>query len=287
MPELPEVEAVRRVLARRVVGRWVREASVRRRDVVRGPTAPEAMLVASRIAAVQRRGKELCLCGQSIEGDVGFAGCVCIHLGMSGSLIWSPANATGEATDPHVHVVWTLDDGSRLTFRDPRRFGGVWLFRDTAQRDALRWSRRGPDALTVRPDRLAAALSATRRPLKAALLEQKLLAGLGNIYADELLHRCRLHPLTPGNRLSSQQVRAMVEAMRRLLRDAVRAGGSTLRDGGYRGGEGAAGAYQSRHAVYGRAGQPCRTCRTLLRAIAVGGRTTVYCPTCQGRHAPA
>lgn len=271
MPELPEVERVRLTLAQRLVGREVTAVELRRADVVRGGREPADLLAEQRFAAVERLGKQLALVA-------GSGRCVCVHLGMTGSLRYTPP---GDATPivPHVHVIWRLDDGGTLSFRDPRRFGGVWTFPD---RDALlehRWRSLGEDALRITPARLRRRLVATRRPLKAALLDQNLVAGLGNIYVDELLFACGLHPLTPANALPEQAERGLVGRMRRLLGRAIEAGGSSLRD--YVDGNGTRGGFQDRHRVYGRAGLPCHTCGEPLASTLVAGRTTVWCTTCQ------
>jgi formamidopyrimidine-DNA glycosylase len=172
-----------------------------------------------------------------------------------------------------------LDDGGRIEFRDPRRFGGVWTFASFPELVERRWKSLGPDALTATAGAVFDRLQRTRRPIKAALLDQNLLAGLGNIYVDELLFRCGVHPLTPCDRLDRPRVRTMVSHMRRLLGSAVEAGGSTLRD--YVDAEGRAGGFQNLHRVYGRAGLFCKRCGKSLKDLRVAGRMTVYCPGCQ------
>ncbi len=274
MPELPEVEAVRRSLLHAVVGRRVLKVDLRRPDIVTGDTSGPALLQSCVLTDIQRHGKELSLLG---ERDQGLPRCVCVHLGMSGSLRVAAAGHH----DRHVHVTWLLDDGSALEFRDPRRFGGVWPFACTHDRDALRWSLRGRDALAATIGDLCACLPSTRRAIKAVLLDQSVVAGVGNIYADELLFAARVHPLTPGRALTVADVRRIVTTMRRVLTRAIEAGGSTLGDGTYVDGQGRPGDYQRQHAVYGRGGLPCRRCRKPLESTRVSGRTTVFCPRCQ------
>lgn len=271
MPELPEVENVRRSLESRLRDRRVLSVDLRRADVVTGDASPAALLAGDRLARLDRRGKQLAI----VAGD---GRCLCVHLGMTGQLRALPANDP-RADEPHTHLRWRLEDGSLLTFRDPRRFGGVWTFSTCEELVDRRWRALGDDALAITPAKLAAALSRTRRPLKAALLDQAVVAGLGNIYVDELLHACRLHPLHPADELDAGQVRRLVGAMRRLLDRAIAAGGSTLRD--YVDGDGQAGGFQNLHRVYGRGGQPCPRCRSILLASLVAGRTTVHCPACQ------
>lgn len=283
MPELPEVEALRRSLVDRLVGRGVAAVRVARRDVITGPAAAADLLAGRRITGLCRHGKQLALIGEADARGLPANGAtgpvVCIHLGMSGSVTHAASDATPPR--PHTHVTWTLDDGSQLRFADARRFGGLWTFPDLHTLQRQRWAQLGPDAMRITPGPFAAALRSTRRGLKAALLDQRLVAGLGNIYVDELLFRQRLHPLTPAAVIGGDaaRVRRLVGAMRRLLRAAAKRGGSSLRD--YINGRGEAGRYQLAHRVYGRAGLPCTRCRATLAAEPIAGRTSVWCPSCQ------
>lgn len=229
---------------------------------------PAQMLAEAQIRHIDRRGKLLAI----IANDGRALG---VHLGMTGQLLWSPAG--GRLPKDHVHATWRLDDGSRLIFRDPRRFGGLWL---AASRNELPpWQGLGPDALSLRPADYPSLLARTRRPIKAALLDQSLLAGVGNIYADEALHEAGIHPRTIACELDSHRATALGRAVARLLAQAVEAGGSTLRD--YRGAEGQPGAFQLQHRVYGRGGQPCLGCGQTLESGVLGQRTTVWCGACQ------
>ncbi|MFW6061102.1 MAG: bifunctional DNA-formamidopyrimidine glycosylase/DNA-(apurinic or apyrimidinic site) lyase [Phycisphaeraceae bacterium] len=287
MPELPEVERVRDTLGARLPGRKVRAVRFRRREVVRGGSRPSDLLAGDRIERVDRLGKQLAIVGASGR-------CVCVHLGMTGSLRWERKGAKGSRGrgakgaegEIHVHLTWTLDDGSTLRFRDPRRFGGVWTFGSVAALHERRWAVLGPDALRVRPGELHRRLQGTRRGLKAALLDQRLVAGLGNIYVDELLFMCGFPPTRPADTLGADEVRGLVRRMRSLLRRAIAAGGSTFRD--YAGANGEKGRFQHRHRVYGRGGEPCTRCGAVLAEVTVAGRTTVFCTCCQpGEHGPA
>lgn len=263
MPELPEVEAVCRTLSKRLVGQRVVCTEIRRDDVVRG----QSHLDGQTLDRIDRHGKQLALIGNN-----GTA--VCVHLGMSGSL-----RADGLIDLPHTHVVWSLEDGQTLALRDPRRFGGVWTYSSSEALQAARWDALGPDALHITPSQLLKQLQATRRAIKTALLDQAVVAGLGNIYVDELLHRAGLNPLTPSSAIGAEAVPRLVGMMRRLLSRAIDAGGSTLRD--YTDGNGQAGGFQLQHRVYGRTGQTCQTCDEPLITIALAQRRTVYCPKCQ------
>ena len=273
MPELPEVERVRRTLQTKVVGKKVSSLHVRRRDVVHGSSKPKSLLVGKRIECIDRHGKQLCL----VAG--GDQSCVCVHLGMTGSLRYLRQPQNGPALDNHCHVIWRFERGGQLVFRDPRRFGGLWTF---AQRQDLwqrRWKTLGPDAMTITANQLYEKLMRTDRAMKSALLDQHVLAGLGNIYVDELLFSCRLHPHTPASVLTKAKTRQMVRHMRRLLERVVAAGGSTLRD--YVDVNGHQGGFQLLHRVYGRGGKPCKTCRRQLSTCKIAGRTTVFCSHCQ------
>jgi formamidopyrimidine-DNA glycosylase len=226
-----------------------------------------ALLVGRTITGVERRAKRIVF---TVEGCDRFY----IHLGMSGRLTVEPA---GAEVKKHTHLVMTLaDGGTQLRFQDPRRFGGVfWLGCETAEEGL------GPEPLTLKPARLATALARTRRPIKSALLDQRLIAGLGNIYADECLFLAQVHPLTLANALSMEQVGRLNRAIKQVLRRAIAARGSTLRD--YVDADNAPGEYRSKHQVYGREGEACRRCRTTIERIVLTGRSTCFCPRCQRR----
>lgn len=275
MPELPEVEHLRRTLEPALLGAMVERAELRRRDVLRGAVAVgEAMLVGGRIASLDRRGKELAI--RCEDGRV-----LCVHLGMSGQLVLeSPVAPTLPAT--HRHAEWGLRGrDERLFFRDPRRFGGLVALRD-GEALRTRWLGRGPDAFATRPAVVSSTLAAQggrRAPIKAVLLDQRVLAGIGNIYADESLFRAGVRPDRPARSLSLEEWKALASALRRVLADAVASGGSSLRD--YRDGSGRSGSYQRLHLVYGRGEEPCPRCGRTLRSGRVAGRTTTWCPRCQ------
>lgn len=268
MPELPEVENVRKSLEPRLVGRRIVRAELRRRDVltVHGRAgARRALLEGDVIAAIERRGKQLAIVGESGRTLV-------VHLGMTGRLL-----ATHEQGE-HEHARWSLDDGGRFVFRDPRRFGGLWSYEsfDAVRRE--RWAELGPDALEA-DERLKDRLGGTRRPIKAALLDQAVLAGVGNIYADEALFACGIRPTRRGGTLTAAEASALAQAIREVLHKAIDAGGSSIRD--YVNGDGMRGNAQLKLLVYGRGGEGCARCGGRLRQTTVAQRTTVYCPNCQ------
>lgn len=287
MPELPEVERTRLTIASHVTGATIAKVDLRRRDICESfdaagrprKTRPEDLLEGALIARTLRHGKQLALV--TADGRT-----LCIHLGMSGQVIYRPEGEPLPKTD-HVHALWTIRSKSGagvLAFRDPRRFGGLWTFPSVDALIEQRWSQLGPDGLTVSAAQLGEALASTTRAVKAALLDQQLVAGVGNIYADEALFACGIHPARRADRVDAERVAALASAIRAILQRAIDAGGSTLRD--YVDSDGNPGSAQTLHAVYGRAGQPCARCGTELKHSVLAQRTTVHCPVCQPRKFP-
>lgn len=251
-----------------------------RRDILH--SAPDARACpfpgGANVLKLHRQGKQLV-----IETD---HGCLLVHLGMSGSLRWlDERDTSADPSDRHVHAEWTMQDpkGRRwiLRHRDPRRFGWLEWHQDMKSVERNAWSALGPDGLTVRARTLIAALGETRRPIKAVLLDQRVVAGVGNIYADESLFHAGIHPMRKASSLLPREVTRLTTALRRVLRSAVQRGGSTIRD--HRGPDGSWGTYQQLHAVYGRSGSPCRLCGRSLLPSRVAQRATVHCPACQPR----
>jgi len=277
MPELPEVETVCRVLRAGLVGAEVRSVTLRRADIVTGRAGRADLLAGATVTGVRRRGKSFALVARAGERDRLLG----VHLGMTGQMLLLPKGTRPptRALDPHTHAVWRLGgDKGWLVFRDPRRFGGLWTFGSSAELDR-HWESLGPDALS---DGAAGALErarASRSPIKARLLDQRLVAGIGNIYADEALFEAKLSPLRVAATLTDREVAALAGAVRSVLTKAVEARGSTLRD--YRDPLGEAGGFVASHRVYGRAGLACVECGRTLASGTVGQRTTVWCPRCQ------
>lgn len=300
MPELPEVECVRRSLEQGLVGRAITGVRVLRRDVITAPGDPPGgfsrsrgakwtvppepaklddrdLLVGARVERVERRGKQLALWGADVKAGAHGQRAVLVHLGMTGQLVLSP-----KPDHPHTHVVWTLGGqaarAGTLVFRDARRFGGVRLAPDARAVDAI-WSLLGPDALTIDHAQLAERLAGSSRAIKATLLDQGVLAGVGNIYADEALWQAQIAPTRAAGRLADSEVGRLASAVRDVLARAIEAGGSTLRD--YVDGDGNPGSYQARHSVYGRGGLACLRCGKKLASETIAQRTTVWCRGCQ------
>jgi formamidopyrimidine-DNA glycosylase len=272
MPELPEVETVVRDLRPHLTGR--RLASVRASKLaLRRPWRPDwnDAVAGRRVEAVRRRGKWIVL-------DLDQRRSLVLHLGMTGQLTVA---AAGEPEQDHTHLVFGLTPGGReLRFRDVRRFGSASYFADEEQLGAFfAESGLGPEPFDLDAAEWKRRLAATERCLKAVLLDQRVVAGVGNIYADESLHQARLHPERPANTLTAAEAERLRRALPAVLNRAVEQRGSSIRD--YVGGSGLKGAYQNEFRVYGRAGQPCRRCRTAIARVRLAGRSTHFCPACQ------
>ena len=277
MPELPEVETVRRQLEPVLVGRRFDRVEISDPRLVRPfePVAVAAELEGERVAEVDRRGKYLIFRFES--GRV-----LLVHLRMTGSFRHR-RNGMGE-DDPHRRAVVRLDDGSDVAYRDVRRFG-TWLLVEPDELEPYLADRLGEEPLLTgfTPARLARRLAGRRAPVKAALLDQRTLAGLGNIYVDEALWRARIHPKRPARDLDANDVRRLHGAIRSVLKTAIERRGSTLRD--YSTPRGRRGSMQREFKVYGRENQPCDRCGTPIEKTRAGGRGTWYCPHCQARGA--
>ena len=273
MPELPEVETVRLRLEPVLVGRRLDRVEIRDGRLTRphDPARVAAELEGQTVSAVERRGKYLL-----VRFDSGLV--LLVHLRMTGSFSYA---ADGEvADDPHRRAVARLDDGSDVAYRDVRRFG-TWLLLDGDDLEPYLAAKVGrePLARTFTAARLAERLAERRAPIKAALLDQRTLAGMGNIYVDEALWRACIHPLRPARDLSADEVKALHRGIRRALAAGIARQGATLRD--YRTPDGGAGSMQHEFKVYGREGEPCDRCGTPIAKTRAGGRGTSYCPSCQ------
>jgi len=273
MPELPEVETVRRSLAPRIVGRRivgvVAEPVALRMGV--DPPAWRGLAGPAPLSALRRHGKYLI-------AEVGAAAAV-LHLGMSGRLVLEEPHAPGAR---HTHLRLRFEHGIELRFVDPRRFGmAVVVPRGELARFAP-LAALGVDALDDDAEAtLLAAARSSRAPVRALLLDQGVLAGVGNIYANEALARAGIHPLRVASGLSRARVRRLAAAVREVLADALAAGGTTLADGGFADAAGASGTFAVSLDVYGREGEPCRRCGTRVRRLVSAGRSTYFCPRCQ------
>jgi formamidopyrimidine-DNA glycosylase len=278
VPELPEVETVRRSLSPHLVGRRIRTVEVGRERTVRRTSRAAVVdgLTGATVLRADRRGKYLLFPLDS--GDE-----LMVHLRMSGQLLVVQAEAPVE---PHTHVRIGFDDGrDELRFVDPRTFGEVVVFDpDHVDVEVPELARLGPDPIADGLSRraLRRILRSRHRQLKALLLDQHVIAGIGNIYADEILHAARLRPERPSDTLTPAAEARLHDAIGGVLLAAIDAGGSTLRDAQYVDATGVGGSYQHEHRVYGRAGERCRTCgRGIIRRVVVNQRSTHFCPVCQ------
>ena len=264
MPELPEVETVRTYLEPVLSGRRFEHVEIHDARLVRPhePAAVAAELEGERVASVERRGKYLI-----VRFDSGLA--LLVHLRMTGGFPHAPAS--------HERAVLTLDDGTRVAFRDVRRFG-TWEVHDGAAAEAYLAGRLGPEPLGPAFTKvfLRERLAGRAAPVKAAILDQRVVAGLGNIYADESLWRARIHPRRPARTLTTAEIDRLHRAIGDALRRGLATEGADLGDGVY-----GSGSMQDEFRVYGRAGDPCCRCRTPIEKINVAGRGTSFCPHCQ------
>ena len=273
MPELPEVETIRSRLAPGLAGRRFERVQIVDPRLTR-PEPPEAVaaeLEGERIRDVRRRGKYLIF-------EFASGRHLLIHLRMTGSMQHPVTNGT----DPYRRATVRLDDGSDVAYRDVRRFG-TWLLLEPGELDGYLGQRIGgePFERAFTTAALARALAGRRAPIKAALLDQRAVAGVGNIYADEALWRARIHPLRPAGELTRADVAALRKAIRQALEVGIARQGATLRD--YRDPGGESGRMQLEFRVYGREGEPCERCGTPIVKIRAAGRGTWYCPACQRR----
>lgn len=274
MPELPEVETVRRSLSAVVNGYTIQEVLVSCVAQIRRPphdaTSFRSGLVGARINTLSRRGKHLIF-------HLNKNRYLLAHLGMTGRLLMMPHDAL---TDKHTHVVIALEGGMDVRYHDVRRFGGLSYWARSPY-TAPPLSLLGPEPLSddFSADYFLSHLRRRRSPIKTALLDQHLVAGLGNIYADEALFRAGLSPTRPASDLGDEECLRLVMVIKALLAEAITVGGSSVRD--YVDADGKSGSFQERHQVYGRAGNACVRCGTQLVKTTLSGRTSTFCPHCQ------
>lgn len=290
MPELPEVESIRRGLARRVRGDVIESVWLGEKPEPLKSPAPEivAALESARIAAVRRVGKHIVFELESSQqkqiprsarndnsrkwdGNSLRRAQWIVHLGMTGSLVI--AHPESEVAR-HTHAIVRLRSGRELRFVDPRRFGRLSVVREPGG-----FAPGGQEPLGAGARQFAQLFRDRKTPIKSALLNQKLLRGVGNIYADESLHRAGIRPRRRASRLTGEELARLRRAVQQVLREAIRAGGSSISD--YVNADGEEGLFQIEHRVYGREGEPCLTCRALIKRVVIAGRSAHYCPKCQ------
>jgi len=279
MPELPEVETIVRGLRLSLPGRAVFEVRFGKSEFVDNPGEIAEFLPGMRVLDVTRMGKFICIglaAGVApTDGAVPSASqYLIIHLGMTGRLT---VVLSGEPVAAHTHCFFTLDDGRELRYNDIRRFGRMLLLPESKLAEFA--ADLGQEPLDIGAEEFCREFGSRRARVKAMLLDQRILRGVGNIYADEALFRARLHPARIGETLTRKQLLALRDSVRQVLSDAIRFRGSSISD--YVDSEGNHGTFQLRHRVYQRTGKPCSRCKAIIRRTIVAGRSSHFCPRCQ------
>lgn len=279
MPELPEVETVARGLQMTVAGRRIVSVTLGKTDFIDDPVALEVNLPGRSIERVERFGKFMLVrlsrpdSAQTTNGDKR-NGSLLVHLGMTGHLSPHPVDSP---FPKHTHVRLLLDDGRELRYTDARRFGRMaYLAPENLPAELERF---GADPLEISEQQFAELLESRKSRIKALLLDQSALRGVGNIYADESLWRAKIHPMRISATLSQKESAVLRTALQKVLREAIALRGSSIID--FLDAEGEPGEYQQRHRAYGREGKPCFRCRTPIRRVIVAGRSSFFCPKCQ------
>jgi formamidopyrimidine-DNA glycosylase len=268
MPELPEVETIARGLAKRISGDVIESVWLGAKPEPLKSSAAEiaATLQAKRISTVRRVGKHIVFDLESASGSASAQWIV--HLGMTGSLL---VCAPELELEKHTHAILQLASGRELRFVDPRRFGRLSVIE--------KFEAPGAEPLQIGFDDFAMLFHGRKTPIKSALLNQNLLSGVGNIYADEALFRARIRPRRRAASLTRDELRRLHQALKKVLTEAIKLGGSSVSD--YVDADGEEGFFQLKHRVYGREGKPCRVCKTPIKRIVIAGRSSHYCPYCQ------
>jgi formamidopyrimidine-DNA glycosylase len=278
MPELPEVETVARGLQSLITGRRIVSVSLGKTDFMDDPAAIEKELPGRSILGVERYGKFLLIrlsnLGTRENASAGEGSALLVHLGMTGMLLPQPV---AEPPKKHTHVAMLLDDGRELRYVDARRFGRMaYLAGEVLQKELQRF---GADPLATSLEEFVARIQGRRARIKALLLDQGVIRGVGNIYADESLWKAKLHPAQLGARLTKERLGRLHQALQEILRKAIALRGSSISD--FLDADGMPGEYQRHHRVYGREGKGCVHCGTGIRRVMVAGRSSYYCPNCQ------
>ncbi len=281
MPELPEVETVARGLRHAILGRRILSVTLGKTDFIDDPNALEQHLPGRQIEAVERYGKFMLLRLSPVDRETSVAtngdaapASLLVHLGMTGQIAPSPA---GQPLEKHTHVCLLLDDGRELRYTDARRFGRIaYLTKELLAEELAGF---GADPLEVSKEEFANRICGRRARIKALLLDQSVLRGVGNIYADESLWKAKIHPARLGANLSRKQTETLRHVLQNILRKAIVLRGSSISD--FLDAEGKPGEYQRHHRAYGREGKNCYRCKTVIRRAIVAGRSSYFCPRCQ------
>jgi formamidopyrimidine-DNA glycosylase len=281
MPELPEVETVARGLRRTIVGRRILSVRLGKTDFIDDPAALEVHLPGRQIEAVERYGKFMLLrlspvnsAGSDVRNGEAAPAALLVHLGMTGQIAPNPA---AQPCEKHTHACFLLDDDRELRYTDARRFGRLAYLSAGPLAEELRSF--GADPLEVSLEEFVKQARTRRARIKALLLDQSFLRGVGNIYADESLWRAKIHPARLGAALKKEQLKKLHGVLREILEKAIALRGSSISD--FLDVEGQPGEYQRHHRAYGREGQRCYRCAALIRRAIVAGRSSYFCPKCQ------
>ncbi|MBI3316674.1 MAG: bifunctional DNA-formamidopyrimidine glycosylase/DNA-(apurinic or apyrimidinic site) lyase [Candidatus Omnitrophica bacterium] len=271
MPELPEVETIVRWLQREIQGFVLSKIEIRSEAILNSPKQEiESKTAGTRIQRVFRKGKYLGM-------DLSAFNTLWVHLGMTGQLVWLHPS---KALDSHVHALIEFEGKSeRLVYRDIRKFGSIFLTKGRSSGIPRGLSQLGPEPLELESREFVRIFKERTGRIKSLLLNQQLLAGLGNIYADESLHRAGIDPRRRSFRIPQSRLEALLGSVREVLEEAIASGGSTIDD--YLHPDGTQGTFQKRHRVYGRENQPCPVCQTKIRRLVIAGRSSHFCPSCQ------
>lgn len=267
MPELPEVETVRRSL-QTIIGAKIKTIEINRADIIRKSDYQPEVICGKQITAIKRRGKFLII---KIEAELNLI----VHMGMSGRFYMLDDDAL--LTEKHIHVIIHLDNASKLIYQDARRFGGIWLIDNIDEF----FSCMGVEPLSEQfnADCLGEMVENRKIAIKSLLLNQNLVCGIGNIYADEALFRAGIRPDRPAGSLSGQEIDSLCQAIKDVLKTSIEQRGTTFRD--YRDGFNQAGNFQNHLKVYGKVNEQCPVCGELLKRDKIGGRSSHYCEKCQ------
>ncbi len=281
MPELPEVETVARGLRQAILGRRILSVTLGKTDFIDDPAALEQHLPGRQIEAVERYGKFMLLRLSAAQGETCVAAngdaapaSLLVHLGMTGQIA---PRAAGQPLEKHTHVCLLLDDGRELRYTDARRFGRIAYLTEALLPEELKGF--GADPLEVSKKEFADRICGRRARIKALLLDQSVLRGVGNIYADESLWRAKIHPARLGANLNKKQAETLRRLLQDILQKAIVLRGSSISD--FLDAEGEPGEYQRHHRAYGREGKNCYRCKTRIRRAIVAGRSSYFCPKCQ------
>jgi formamidopyrimidine-DNA glycosylase len=273
VPELPEVETIARGLQAVLPGRRILGVRLGKTDFIDDPAAIERELPGCRIAGVRRFGKFLLL-DLERPNATGAQFSLQVHLGMTGQIVTCPPDAR---VAPHTHMFFALDDGRELRYTDIRRFGRIRILANGARETVL--AQFGLDPLEASEKEFQASIRSRRARIKALLLDQHVLRGIGNIYTDESLWRARIHPMRLGEKLKDEELHRLFRTVQQVLKEAIRLRGSSVSD--YVDSNGERGEFQLRHRVYMREGKKCFRCSAVIRRVIVAGRSSYFCPRCQ------